>query len=124
VTIAIGETLITGTTAYSPWFERCGDAATFACEVSALSTNIQLTITLQTKNRIDIDSDAKDLDSWIVIKSGVTQERVAGLYELVRFNYAVTTAPTPPDGGMIHFRMLPPAWEDNLHGNGGGDDGN
>lgn len=106
----IGVTIHKGLTAYSPWFPRMGNAATFAGECIGVSgaTN---TITIQTKNESDTDSSATDKTPTVALSSaGVQTARVTDLKELVRFKYVVTGT---NNYDWIHFRMLPPAWENN-----------
>lgn len=114
--LVIGETLIKGTSdAPSPWFERCGDAATFNIQLISLSANTALDVTVQTKNRTDHDSSASDLGSLELTSEGVASVRVTGMQELVRFTYSVVgiPAPVPPTISFAHFQVLPPAWENN-----------
>ena len=127
-----GETLIAGTgglTAYSPWFEACGDAATFAIEVSGRMSGSPIPGTMevrvQTKRLEDSDAEASTLDRvgggfWWAVASGVPEAdpvtvsvaRYLGFKELVRFQYLLATV-SPAKEFWAHSRMLPPMWEGN-----------
>ena len=122
----LGDLLVNGAVATSPWFERFGDAATFFCEVlvQTTATNVggesataQITVAIETKNCEDDDDSATQLAADTSAATGVFKIRAQGFKELVRFAYAVAYAPeldpAPEDSGFIQFRMLPPAWEDN-----------
>lgn len=105
----IGVTIHNGLTAYSPWFPRQGDAATFAAECIGVSgaTN---TITVQTKNMDEADSAATGSSTIALSSAGTSTVRVASLKELVRFKYVVTGTNSYD---WIHFRVLAPSWETN-----------
>jgi hypothetical protein len=112
--LACGEFLFTGSSGvHSPWFERLGDAATFFCQLIAVRDAV-LSVQIQTKSREEPDEAATTLDTFNMTAIGVGSTRVTGMREVVRFEYAVTTVVlVPPVGNFAHFRMLPPAWEDN-----------
>lgn len=119
----IGETIAAGTggtNLLSPWFEACGDAATFVLECfrflpgAGMAT---LTITVQTKATEDDDALATTVipspePPWEVERFGVSQKRYKGFKELVRFQYSYTVV-APTTAACMHFRMLPPLWEGN-----------
>ena len=125
-----GEMLVTGTaglTVYSPWFEACGDAATFAIEVSGMTPGSPspgtMEVRVQTKRLEDSDGEAATLDRvgggfWWAVASGVPKAdpvsvtRYLGFKELVRFQYLLATV-SPAKTFWAHSRMLPPMWEGN-----------
>ena len=119
--MVLGETLVTGTTAEGPWFECFGDAGTFACQVIQITGSVKLTVGLETKNVPDADTAAVaptyplDEPVWEITSTGVSTIRVEDLRQVMRFTYTVAyTSDPPPDvPGFVHFRMLPPLWEDS-----------
>jgi hypothetical protein len=122
----LGDMLLTGANATSPWFARFGNAATFFCEVLAqtsapggggFTATAQVTVDIETKKADEADSAAVVLASLTSDGLGVFPVRASALKELVRFAYTVAYAPEldppPADPGYMQFRMLPPAWEDD-----------
>jgi hypothetical protein len=128
----IGQTLssqsTSGTTYYSPWFPRGGNAAVFSCEVIASADTANdidtFTIQVETKNQEDSDKDAVDVGSAATITLGTDEnitsfERGAslsdgaaqGMKELVRFKYTVTARTS--GRAWVHSRMLNPSWLSN-----------
>ena len=110
----IGVTIHNGLTAYSPWFPRQGNAATFAMEVIGIS-GATLTVTVHTKNTEDADNSGTQAatgGSFSAVTTAPQQpvKRNYDLKELVRFQYVVTGSNAYD---WVHFRMLPPAWEKN-----------
>ena len=119
----IGETLATGTlglVVYSPWFEACGNAATFAIEVLSVSSADagggagQMVVQVQTKGLEDKDASAITLDpgNWTLTVAGVESMRFSDFKDLVRFKYILSVV-APSKDYRIHYRMLPPMWEGN-----------
>lgn len=113
----IGESLVSGVTAYSPWFEAFGPGATFACAMLAMTApgTTELTIVVQTKNLLEVDEDATNLTpigigSWVVGAVGIDSATYEGFLELVRFKYSVASA---RGHDVVHFQLLPPAWRDD-----------
>lgn len=112
----IGQTIVaedtTGTTIYTPWFWRQGDAMTSTAEVIAFSSTGQLTISILDKNS-DQTGDAPNaaVGSFDVITgTGPFNKRVSTLRELVRFKINLKRA---SGTGTIyaHLRLLAPSWE-------------
>jgi len=121
--MVIGETLVAGsggTTVCSPWFEACGNAATFVVEVLRFlpGTNQgRLRIVVRTKNSEDTDPgtviERTDFaGQWDIVRVGVNSARYEGFLELVRFEYQLTVV-APNASCSAHLRMLPPIWESN-----------
>ena len=122
----LGEMLVTGATAKSPWFRRLGDAATFfggvlvqttAMSGGGESATAQVTVAVETKSLDAPDGGEAELASATSAGLGVFKIEAASFKELVRFTYAVSYVPEldppPEEPGFIQFRMLPPAWESN-----------
>ena len=111
----IGQTLMADdaavTVAYSPWFSRQGNSATFVLEVIA-SYDAQVSAVIQTKNTDDTDAGATSLTP--VTKTGVGRAEIrnSGFDELVRYKFEVSTAGAATEG-YAHCRMLDPIWETN-----------
>lgn len=118
----IGESLIAGTTTYSPWFEASGDAATFAVEIMGIVAtgfedpggNVisQLVVNVETKKGDSPDGDASTLSGAIITSAlGEAAVRFSGFSELLRFRYEVQLGTY--SFYVMHLRMLPPLWQCN-----------
>ncbi len=113
----IGQTIVAedstnGSTVFSPWFPRNGDAVTSTVEVIAFSSTGTLTISILDKNS-DQTGDAPNaaVGSFDAITAvGTSSKRVSGLRELVRYKINLKRA---SGTGTIyaHLRMLAPSWE-------------
>jgi len=132
--MVIGEMLTcengTTTSVFSPWFEACGDGATFAIELGPRSPfdEGELEVRVQTKGLDEDDAAADYLDrkdetgSWVPwgplpfepddSPILVSTARYEGFKELVRFQYLLETVP-PVRAWRVHCRMLPPLWQNN-----------
>ena len=111
----IGETLVeSAPVRFSPWFERRGDAAGFACHAIAVrSPSLDFLIKVQTKNQEETDGAATDIATFPTIDAvGVVVAQASGLKELIRYKYLVSSDP-PSGSEWVHFEMLDPAWRDN-----------
>lgn len=104
---------------YTRWFQRQGDAATFAIERlghEITGASAQCKITVQTKNSESADDSADDLGSAFDLSktNSVTTERRSDLKELVRLKLHWTESPNAPSSGdFVRVRVLPPMWEFN-----------
>ncbi len=104
----IGQSLASGTTAYSPWFDHQGDEATFYVDVIAAMSGVKLDITMQHKKQSEADSAATTAATFTQITTaGVKEKSASGLKEMVRFKYVVTDSGSR---AWIHFRAMPTIW--------------
>lgn len=131
--MSIGEVLYANvgtTTVYSPWFEKCGNQATFAVEVIAQTpggvTAGSLEVRVQTKEMDETDQQAVTLERqdvagfWFPVVGGTT--RIADSYmstarykdfkDLVRFMYIVQNT-APAKSFWVQSRVAPPMWQSN-----------
>lgn len=115
-TMFIGQTIVaentTGTTVYTPWFPRQGDAFTSSVEVIAFSSTGNLVISILDKDP-DQTGDAPNaaVGSFDTITGvGTPSKRVSGLRPLVRYKIVLQRA---SGTGTIYatLRMLAPSWE-------------
>jgi len=108
----LGQTLVSPCTSYSPWVPRQADALVFAAEVFAVSPGAAtLTVTVQTKNTEETDSQATNLTA--VANGGATGtflNKATGCKELVRYRYQFLPDDIPATQESINFRMLPASW--------------
>lgn len=114
---------VSGSTVYSPWMGRGGDALTATLELVATSGGT-VTVEVYTKN-----SDAtSNYDGANAVTSGTIElslsspdrqskdwnpqdpTNTVGIKELVRYKIAVTGT----SGSWALFRMLAPVWYDNV----------
>jgi hypothetical protein len=112
----IGQTLHAGTTAYSPWFGRGGDVGEFTCEIIDTTANVNVAITIETKNSEDIDSAAVPPSSgatFSAISAGLKKTSALGFKELVRFKYTISFDTGGSIVDYVHLRMLYPQWQPN-----------
>lgn len=120
-------------TVLSPWFEKCGDAATFGAEILAFGPTPggvatgTLEIRVQTKTFEQSDQNVTTLDrqdavgSWTPIVAGggvstgafVSTARYRDFMDLVRFRYIIQSAPVKMTF-WVQLRMVPPMWESNI----------
>lgn len=90
---------------YSAWLPRQGNAVRFSAEIL---TSSPVKLTVQTKNRAEVETDAADLGNST--GTGTVSVRVSGVKELVR--YKITTNPDLELWDEIeHIRLLDPQWE-------------
>ena len=90
---------------YSAWLPRQGNAVRLSAEIL---TSHDLKLTVQTKNRAEVETDAADLGNST--GTGTVSVRVSGVKELVR--YKITTNPSLEMWDEIeHIRLLDPQWE-------------
>jgi len=109
----IGQTLVKGGDAYTPWVPGLGDAVTIAVEVIARSGG-NLTVTVQHKNRGTLDSSATSEATTISANTvNVFRQRYTAIKQLLRLKFSVTGTNTLD---WSHFRMLVPIWEANSGG--------
>lgn len=104
----IGQSLASGTTAYSPWLDRESDEAQFYLEIIGLMSGVKLDVTLQHKKRTEADSAATTAATFTQITTtGVKDKAASSLKELVRFKYVVTDSGS---AAWIHLRVMPTIW--------------
>lgn len=112
----IGQTIVaentTGTSVYTPWFTRNGDAMTSVVEIIAMGASARVDITILHKNSEDIDSPETSAGTFTTGLSSANTytKRVTGLKELVRYKITVRHATTSAIT-YAHLRMLAPSWE-------------
>jgi hypothetical protein len=112
----IGQTLYApntdpGTTYYTPWFPRQGDAFTAVIEVLRDSGSFTLDVTVQTKNQESSDASLSSLGATYSITAvGTDTQLRSGSLELVRYRLVLAAAGSPQ---WIHLRINPPQWQPN-----------
>lgn len=104
----IGQSLASGTTAYSPWLDRESDEAVLYLDIIARMSGVKLDVTIQHKKRTEADSAATTAATFAQITTtGVKEQAASGLKELVRLKYVVTDSGSK---AWIHLRVMPTIW--------------
>ncbi|MCA9309882.1 MAG: hypothetical protein KDA21_01680 [Phycisphaerales bacterium] len=109
----IGQTIVaedqTGTTVYTPWFPRQGDACRSTLDVIAISASGQFDVDMQTKNSEDTDATTPSSMGDTSNATSTTTFNCSGAKELCR--YKITLQHSSGTGTVYgHFRMLSPSW--------------
>jgi hypothetical protein len=131
----IGEILMSGDVAFSPWFPREADNAIFTLQIIAtFGESVALTVEVFSKNSEDTGpgSEVGNAITWETVDSNAAFKAAqflvngsfSGFDELVRFKFSVSTGSDqlPVAAGFaqldasdmmwVRYRMLMPTWFD------------